>query len=180
MQVKSYGAENNNFRKQNAELIAKNKELQEQLRELSCSRCRDPTAAKWQLLNENAELKKTYWHANANLSKFMQEAKLPPSVVVEHLSSANSSAIQCTSQAELISYAERALKEFMILAMNGLPLWLSTMGGEMLNNQEYTCQRFPGLLGLCPQGFVTEATMHSGLVRGTASDLALVLTDVVS
>lgn len=179
MQVKSYGAENNTFRKQNAELIAKNKELQEQLRELSCSRCRDPTAAKWQLLNENAELKETYWHASANLSKLMREAKLPPSVIVEHLASANS-AIPCTSQAELISYAERALKEFMILARNGPPLWLPTVGAEMLNNQEYTRQRFPGLLGLRPQGFVTEATRHTGLVRGTASDLAFILADVVS
>ena len=60
-------------------------ELQEQLKEMTCGRCRDPTAEKWQLLDENAKLREMYWRAYADLKNLMQEANLPPSVTLEDL-----------------------------------------------------------------------------------------------
>jgi homeobox-leucine zipper protein len=185
--VKSYATENNKFRQQNADLLAENMELH---KELTCSRCRDPTAEKWQLLDENAKLKEMCQRANADLTKLIQAADRPPSVTPEDLALVtsmnplssnvgNSSSSTNNLQVTLLSYAECAIKEFDILARNGPPLWLPIIGGNMLNIQEYTRLRFPRLHGICPQGFVVEATRDTALVRGTASDLLGILTNVV-
>ncbi|XP_021318696.1 homeobox-leucine zipper protein ROC6 [Sorghum bicolor] len=184
--VKSYATENNKFRQQNADLLAENMELH---KELTCSRCRDPTAEKWQLLDENAKLKEMCQRANADLTKLIQAADRPPSVTPEDLALVtsmnplssnvgNSSSSTNNLQVTLLSYAECAIKEFDILARNGPPLWLPIIGGNMLNIQEYTRLRFPRLHGICPQGFVVEATRDTALVRGTASDLLGILTNV--
>jgi homeobox-leucine zipper protein len=188
MQVKSYGTDNNKLRQQNAQLLAKNMKLQEQLKEMTCGRCRDPTAEKWQLLDENAKLREMYGRSNADLTKLMQEANLPPSVTLEHLAlvtsmnplSSNADSSSTNNQVTPFSYVECAIKEFETLARNGPPLWLPTIGGDVLNSQEYACQRFPRLLGIRPQGFVVEATRDTAIVRGTASDVIAILTDVVS
>ncbi|CAD6264044.1 unnamed protein product [Miscanthus lutarioriparius] len=150
IKVKSYGTENNKFRQQKAELLAKNMELQEQLKEMTCGRCRDPTAEKWQLLDENAKLREMYWRAYADLKNLMQEANLPPSVTLEDLT--------------------------LVISMN--PLSSNAIAVAPTTSQEYACQRFPRLLGMRPQGFVVEATRDTALVRGTASDVVAILTDV--
>jgi homeobox-leucine zipper protein len=68
----------------------------------------------------------------------------------------------------------------VMLATKGEPMWLPAMDGETLNHQEYVLQTFPGLLGLCPPGFVEEATRESDTIRGTAMYLVSVLTDAVT
>ena len=106
------------------------------MKELTCRRCRDPTAEKWQLLDENAKLSEMRGRAIADLSKLMQEADLPPSVTPEDQAlvtsmnplSSNVGSSSTNNQVTLLSYAECAINEFEILARNGPPL-LPTIGG---------------------------------------------------
>ncbi|ONM18635.1 Homeodomain leucine zipper family IV protein [Zea mays] len=189
IKVRSCGTENNKYRRQNAELLATNMELKEQLKGMTCSRCDAPTIMqKWQLMDENAKLREMYSLASAELTKLMQEANLPPSVILEDMAlvtsmnplSSNASSSRSTiNQDELLSYVECAIKEFEMLVRDGTPLWLPTIGGDVLNSKEYACQRFPRLHGtIRPEGFVVEATRDTAIVKGSAPDIVDILTDV--
>ncbi|XP_004980253.1 homeobox-leucine zipper protein ROC6-like [Setaria italica] len=178
--AKAVGDQNKDIKQENAQLHAENMKLQQTL---ACGRCRDPTEHKWHLLNENARLKDTKRRAQEYLIKLIHDSNLPHSETLEHLESASLNLVPfddngSTYQATLLSYAERALNEFMMLAVKDEPMWLPTINGKMLHNQEYNCRTCPGLLGPCPQGFVMEATKQTTTVRGTASDLVAMLTDV--
>ncbi|XP_072151392.1 homeobox-leucine zipper protein ROC6 [Setaria viridis] len=178
--AKAVGDQNKDIKQENAQLHAENMKLQQTL---ACGRCRDPTEHKWHLLNENARLKDTKRRAQEYLIKLIHDSNLPHSETLEHLESASLNLVPFDDngsnyQATLLSYAERALNEFMMLAVKDEPMWLPTINGKMLHNQEYNCRTYPGLLGPCPQGFVMEATKQTTTVRGTASDLVAMLTDV--
>ncbi|OEL24939.1 Homeobox-leucine zipper protein ROC6, partial [Dichanthelium oligosanthes] len=83
-----------------------------------------------------------------------------------------------TNQATLLSRAERAFEEFEMLATKDQPIWLWTIDGEMLSNQHYDLHTFPaGLLGLCPPGFIAEATRETDMIKGSAMDLVSIFTD---
>jgi homeobox-leucine zipper protein len=162
------------------------------LRTRNSSKCFNNHAAdvmmqyeKWRLLSENARLNHTYQRAQENLINLIHDANLPPSATMEHLASASLNLVpftyngKTTDQAAVLSYSRHALKEFMMLALNDEPMWLPTMNDKMLNDQEYKHHTFPGILGSCPQGFVTEATEEATLVRARAYGIAGILTDVV-
>ena len=180
MQAKAIGDENKDIWQENAQLQAENMELQQRL---LCGTCRDPNE-KWHLLNENAKLKDTKRRAQEYLIKVIHVAKIPYFETLEHLESASLNLVpftddDCsTNQDTLLSYTERALYEFTMLARKGEPMWLPATNGKILNDQEYI-RTLPGLLGPCPQGFVMEGTKGTTLVRGTAFDLVCLLTDVV-
>ncbi|WVZ85153.1 hypothetical protein U9M48_032104 [Paspalum notatum var. saurae] len=182
-QLKDCGDENKDMFQENATLWAENKKLRRQLLQPSCIRCRGsialPTQAapeKMRLLIRNSRLRDEILRANAYLNKLIVcEAEQPPP----------------SAQAALVSHAERAMKEFVMLATAGEPMWLSTDGGDggdgsgdgggeaqALNHEAYIVQTFPGLLGLCPRGFVEEATRDMDMIKGTAMDLVTMLTDV--
>lgn len=178
--MKACGDENKDIRQENGKLEAENVELKQRMMNPLCFRCRNPSvpnhpmSAKWRLLNENARLNDEYVCAKAYLNKLMRDAaQRPPLMPFD-------SSCRTNLQATLVSHAERALKEFVMLATTDEPMWLPTSDGKMLNHQEYILQTFPGLLGLCPRGFVEEATRLTDLIKGTAMDLVSVLTDVVT
>ncbi|PVH35154.1 hypothetical protein PAHAL_7G112500 [Panicum hallii] len=179
IKVKAVGDENKDIQQENAQLQAENMELQQKL---LCGTCRDPNE-KWRLLNENAKLKDTKRRAQEYLIKLIHVARIPHSETLENLESASLNLVpftdDCsTNQDTLLSYTERALYEFVMLAGKGELMWLPTTDGKILNDQEYRCHTFPGLLGPCPQGFVMEGTKATTLFRGTAFDLVGLLTDV--
>ncbi|RLM74725.1 hypothetical protein C2845_PM15G05050 [Panicum miliaceum] len=179
IKVKAIGDENKDIQHENAQLQAENMELQQKL---LCGTCRDPNE-KWNLLNENAKLKDTKRRAQEYLIKLIHVARIPHSEILEHVESASLNMVpftdDCsTNQDTLLSYTERALYEFVMLAGKGEPMWLPTTDGKILNDQEYRCHTSPELLGPCPQGFVMEGTKGTTLVRGTAFDLVGLLTDV--
>ncbi|XP_034604668.1 homeobox-leucine zipper protein PROTODERMAL FACTOR 2-like [Setaria viridis] len=181
MKKKAVGGENKYIQQQNDKLLAENKKLRQQLQPQSCGRCGDPTNEKWRLLIENARLNHTYLCAQENLIKLIHNANLSPSETMEHLASASLNLVPFTyngrtDQAVLLSYSQRAMKEFLMLAVKGEPMWLPTMNGEILNEQEYKRHMFPGLLGPCPQGFVMEATKEANIVRASASGIVNILT----
>jgi homeobox-leucine zipper protein len=199
--VKACGDENKGIRQELAKLKAENEELKQRTLNPICFRCSNPTVAiqsvseNWRQLNENARLRDEYVRAKAYMDRLIREAaaERPPSAMpssAQHLAPAhmNMDPVAFTSdcsmatnlEATLISHADRAMKEFVMLATKGEPMWVPAMDGEMLNHQEYIMQTFPGLLGLCPQGFVTEATRETDMIKGTAMDLVSVLTDVVT
>ena len=180
MQVKAVGDENKGIQQENAQLQVENMELQQKL---LCGSCRDPNE-KWHLLNENAKLKDTKRRAQDYLIKLIHVTKVPHSETLEHLESAALNLVpfsdDCsTDQDTLVSYTERALYEFVMLASKGEPMWLPATNGKILNDLEYKDHTFPGLLGPCPQGFVMEGTKGTTLVRGNAFDLVGLLSDVV-
>jgi len=59
-------------------------------------------------------------------------------------------------------------------------MWMPTIDGEVLSDREYDLHTFPGLLGLCPRGFIVEATRETDMIKGDAVDLVRILTDVVT
>lgn len=198
--MKACGNENKDIRQELAKLKAENEELKQRALKPTCIRCRDPTVAtqsvseKWRLLQENAKLMDEYVRAKTYMDRLIHEAREhhPPVMPSnQHLASAhmdmdpvtftgNRRTTTTNLQATLISHAERAMKEFVMLATKGEPMWLLGLDGEMLNHQQYILKTFPGLLGLCPQGFVEEATRDTDMIKGTAMDLVSVLTDVVT
>lgn len=193
--MKACGDENKDIRQELAKLKAENEELKQRTLNPICFRCSNPRVEiqssmteKWRLLNENAKLKEEYVRAKAYMDRLIirEAASRPPSAMPsssdQHLDMDPAVAFTCNRRttATLTSHAERALKEFMILATKGEPMWVPAMDGEVLNHHEYIVQTFPGLLGLCPQGFVEEATRETGMIKGTAMDLVSVLTDVVT
>ncbi|CAL5032743.1 unnamed protein product [Urochloa decumbens] len=185
MQVNAVEDENNDIRQQNNKLLAENKKLQQQLLPQPCGRCRHPTNEKWRLSSENISLSNTYLRAQENLIKLVHDANLPPSVTMQHLALASLNQVPftyngSTDQAALLSYSKRALKEFMMLAVKEEPMWLPTMMGKMLNDQEYRRNTFPGLLGPRPQRFVMEATKDATIVGANVSSIVDILTDVIN
>ncbi|CAL5017538.1 unnamed protein product [Urochloa decumbens] len=179
--VKAVGDENKDIKRENAQLQAENMILQ---KKLLCGRCRDPNDEKCRLLDENARLKDTKRQAQEYLLKLMHFGKLPHSETLEHLESASLNLVpfidnDSINQATLLSYAERALNEFVMLAMKAEPMWLPGSNGKILNDKEYKSHTtFPELLGSCPQGFVMEASKWTTTVRGTASNIVGILTDI--
>ncbi|CAN6270541.1 unnamed protein product [Urochloa humidicola] len=181
--MKAVGDENRDIRRQNAQLQAENMILQ---KKLLCGRCHDPNDRKCRLLDENARLKDLRRQAQEYLLKLIHVGKIPHSETLEHLESEFLNLVpfndnDSTNQATLLSYAERAMNELVMLAMKAEPMWLPTSNGKLLNAQEYKSHTtFPGLLGPCPQGFVKEASKWSTIVRGTASNIVGILTDISS
>eukprot|EP00267_Zea_mays_P051556 XP_020404517.1 homeobox-leucine zipper protein ROC6-like [Zea mays] len=175
MKVKACGDENKGIRQELGKLKAENEELKQRMLNPICFRCRNPTLAtqptseKRRLLNENARLRDEYVRAKAYLDRLIREGAERRASPSAHLHLGGS--------ATLVSHAERAMEELVMLATKGEPMWLPAMDGETLNHQEYVLQTFPGLLGLCPPGFVEEATRESDTIRGTAMYLVSVLTD---
>ncbi|RCV33195.1 hypothetical protein SETIT_7G063300v2 [Setaria italica] len=165
MKKKAVGGENKYIQQQNDKLLAENKKLKQQLQPQSCGRCGDPTNEKWRLLIENARLNHTYLCAQENLIKLVHNANLSPSETMEHLASASLNLVP-------FAYNGRTDQAFLMLAVKGEPMWLPTMNGEILNEQEYKRHMFPGLLGPCPQGFVMEATKEANIVRARASGIS--------
>ncbi|CAN6234696.1 unnamed protein product [Urochloa humidicola] len=177
--------ENNDIRQQNNKLLAENKKLQQQLLPQPCGGCRHPTDEKWRLFSENISLSNTYLRAQENLIKLIHDSNLPPSVTMQRLASASLNQVPFTydgntDQAAVLSYAKRALKEFVMLAVKDEPMWVPTMKGKMLNYQEYRRNTFPGLLGPRPQGFVMEATKDATIIGANVSGIVNILTDVTS
>ncbi|XP_076944729.1 homeobox-leucine zipper protein HDG1-like [Bidens hawaiensis] len=72
----------------------------------------------------------------------------------------------------LLDLAMDAMGEFMKLWQNNSPLWIGDIeGGEVLNLDEYV-RDFPLLLGMKPQGYVSEASRASRVVM--INSLALI------
>ncbi|CAL5032744.1 unnamed protein product [Urochloa decumbens] len=180
--VKAVGDENKDIKRENAQLHAENMILQ---KKLLCGRCCDRNDEKCRLLDENARLKDMKRHAQEYLLKLMHAGKLPHSKTLELLEPASLNLVpfidnDSINQATHLSYAERALNEFVMLAMKAEPMWLPTSNGKVLNEQEYkSYTTFPELLGPCPQGFVMEASKWTTTVRGTASNIVGILTDIM-
>ncbi|CAN6234695.1 unnamed protein product [Urochloa humidicola] len=179
--VKAVGDENKDIKRENAQLQAENMILQ---KKMLCGRCRDPNDEKCRLLDENARLKEMKRQAKEYLLKLIHVGKLPHyETTLEHLKSASLNMVSFNdndsiNQATLLSYAEGALNEFVMLAMKAEPMWRHTSNGKVLNDQEYKSHTtFPGL-GPCPQGFVMEASKWTTTVRGTASNIVGILTDI--
>jgi len=182
MQLKACGNEIRDMQQENTKLRAENVELKQLIQNPTCFRCRDPTGAnqlaseKWRLLHENARLKDELLRAKAYQDTVSSE---------HHQASAYMRPVPVTyscrtNKAALVSHAERALKEFVMLATKGQPMWMPTIDGEVLSVQEYDFHTFPGLLGLCPRGFIVEATRETDMIKGDAVDLVSILTDVVT
>lgn len=181
MQAKAVGDQNKEIKRENAQLHTENMVMQQKL---ACGKCRDPEEKKWHLLNENARLKDMKRRAQENLMKVIHDSSLPHSETLDHMESASLNLVPfdhngSTYQETLLSYADRALNEFMMLAVSAEPMWLPTVNGKMLNKQEYNCCTYPGILGPCPEGFVVEASKQTTKVRGATSDLVSMLTDMV-
>ncbi|PUZ46726.1 hypothetical protein GQ55_7G105000 [Panicum hallii var. hallii] len=185
--LKACGNEIRDMQQENTKLRADNIELKQLVQNPTCFRCRDPAGANqlvsenWRLLNENARLKDELLRAKAYQDSVIREAERPQSMSSEHQASAYTHPVpftyNCrTNKAALVSHAERALKEFVMLATKGQPMWIPTIDGEVLGDQEYDLHTFPGLLGLCPRGFIVEATRETDMIRGDAMDLVSILT----
>ena len=179
MQLKACGNEIRDMQQENTKLRAENVELKQLIQNPTCFRCRDPSGAdqlaseKRRLISENARLKDELLRAKAYQDSNAREAERPDqSMPLTY---------NCrTNKAALVSHAERALKEFVMLATKGQPMWMPTIDGEVLSVQEYDFHTFPGLLGLCPRGFIVEATRETDMIKGDAVDLVSILTDVVT
>ncbi|RCV33168.1 hypothetical protein SETIT_7G060900v2 [Setaria italica] len=189
MKLKACGNEVKELQQENGKLQADNNELKQLMLDPTCFKCRDPAGAtqttleRQRLLRENARLKDELQRANAYLKRSIREAgRRPQPMSSENQASAymNPVPFTCnrTNQATLRSHAERAFKELVMLATKGQPLWMPTIDGEVLNDQHYDLQTFPGLLGFCPWGFVAEATRETDMIKGEAMDLVSILTDV--
>uniref|UniRef100_K3YDL5 Homeobox domain-containing protein n=1 Tax=Setaria italica TaxID=4555 RepID=K3YDL5_SETIT len=188
--MKACGNEVKELQQENGKLQADNNELKQLMLDPTCFKCRDPAGAtqttleRQRLLRENARLKDELQRANAYLKRSIREAgRRPQPMSSENQASAymNPVPFTCnrTNQATLRSHAERAFKELVMLATKGQPLWMPTIDGEVLNDQHYDLQTFPGLLGFCPWGFVAEATRETDMIKGEAMDLVSILTDVM-
>ena len=193
MQLKACGNENRDMQLENNKLRAEHIELKQLIQNPTCFRCRDPSGAdqlaseKRRLISENARLKDELLRAKAYQDSNTREAERPDQSVSSehHQASAYMRPVPVTyscrtNKAALVSHAERALKEFVMLATKGQPMWMPTIDGEVLSVQEYDFHTFPGLLGLCPRGFIVEATRETDMIKGDAVDLVRILTDVVT
>ncbi|RLM74045.1 hypothetical protein C2845_PM15G05070 [Panicum miliaceum] len=186
--LKACGNEIRDMQQENTKLRAENIELKQLIQNPACFRCRDPAGAdqiaseKWRLLNEKSRLKDELLRAKAYQGSIIREAERPQSMSSEHQASAYTHLVPFTynsraNKAALLSHAERALKEFVMLATKGQPMWMPTTDGEVLSDQEYDLHTFPGLLGLCPRGFIVEATRETDKIKGDAVDLVSILTN---
>ncbi|TVU13810.1 hypothetical protein EJB05_37239, partial [Eragrostis curvula] len=177
--LKSCWDENREIRSINTMLQDENFKLRQRILEQSCFSCHchmsppQQLSEKQRLLIENARLKEQYLRAQATLRELTRGTPRPlvmPSFIVA--SDGNG-----TDTTLLLQHAERAMKEFQELAAAGAPVWLPSIDGDVLNYREYTTGVFPGMLGPCPQGFVSEATREAAIVWGTAADIVGILTD---
>ncbi|CAO1939151.1 unnamed protein product [Urochloa humidicola] len=188
--LKACGNEIRVLQQENAKLHTDYIELKQLMLEPTCLKCRDPKGANQAaserrlLLNANARLRDELLCAKAHLDRIRTAQRRPQPMSSENQASAYvDPAVPFTNnsrnnQAKLLSYAERALKEFVMLAKKGQPLWMPTIDGEVLSEQHYDLHTFPGLLGLCPQGFIVEATRESDMIKCDAVNLVGLLTDV--
>ncbi|KAK3143055.1 hypothetical protein QOZ80_4BG0357300 [Eleusine coracana subsp. coracana] len=168
MKVKSCSKERDQVRVQNNALKTENTELWNRVLEKRCFPCiclmspREQLTEKQRLLIENMRLKKEIMRTKANHKELHLAV---PSIIAHHRVTL------------ILQHAERAMKEFQALAEAGMPMWLPSDDGEVLNFGEYTPAVFPRLLAPCPEGFVTEATRETAIVWATARDLVTMLTD---
>lgn len=80
-----------------------------------------------------------------------------------------------------LELALAAMDELVKMAQTGEPLWVRSLEGgrETLNQEEYV-RTFSPLIGLKPNGFVTEATKETGMVIINSLALVETLMDSVS
>ena len=86
---------------------------------------------------------------------------------------------QRDTDALLKDCAAGALQEFSTLASVGIPMWLPTPDGEVLNFQKYDETMFPSLFGPYRMGCVVDGTRETGDVMCAADDLVGILMDAV-
>ncbi|KAF8765935.1 hypothetical protein HU200_007972 [Digitaria exilis] len=182
VKLKACGEENKDMLEENTKLRAENSELKQQLlMDPTCLACRNPTGAipttsdKWLLLSENARLKDELLRAKAYLNMIrgsQQHTSMSASASNDLVPPTNN------QQVTFFSHADRALNEFIMLATKGQPMWLPTIDGEVLRDQEYDLHTFPGILGVCPRGYIVEATRDTDMIKATAIDIVNVLTNV--
>ncbi|CAL5028039.1 unnamed protein product [Urochloa decumbens] len=191
MKLKACGNEIRDLQQENAKLHTDNIELKQLMLEPTCLKCRDPIGAnqaaseRQLLLNENARLKGELLRAKADLDSSRRAEHRPQSMSSEHQASAYmdpavpfTNTCRTSQKGKLLWLAERALKELVMLANKGEPMWQPTIDGEVLSHQHYDLHTFPGLLGLCPRGFIVEATRESDMIKCDAVNLVGLLTDV--
>ncbi|CAL5032746.1 unnamed protein product [Urochloa decumbens] len=191
MKLKACGNEIRDLQQENAKLHTDNIELKQLMLEPTCLKCLDPIRAnqaaseRQLLLNENARLKDELLRAKADLDSILRAEHRPQSMSSEHQASAYmdpavpfTNNCRTSQKAKLLWLAERALKELVMLAKKDEPMWQPTIDGEVLSHQHYDLHTFPGLLGLCPRGFIVEATRESDMIKCDAVDLVGLLTDV--
>ncbi|CAL5017541.1 unnamed protein product [Urochloa decumbens] len=191
MKLKACGNEIRDLQQENAKLHNDNIELKQLMLEPTCLKCRDPIGAnqaaseRQLLLNENARLKGELLRAKADLDSSRRAEHRPQSMSSEHQASAYmdpavpfTNTCRTSQKGKLPWLAERALKELVMLANKGEPMWQPTIDGEVLSHQHYDLHTFPGLLGLCPRGFIVEATRESDMIKCDAVNLVGLLTDV--
>lgn len=79
----------------------------------------------------------------------------------------------------IIELAVAAMEELIGMAQMGDPLWLPTLeGGSILNEEEYV-RSFPRGIGPKPAGFKCEASRESSVVIMNHVNLVEILMDVV-
>ncbi|KAL2892288.1 Homeobox-leucine zipper protein ANTHOCYANINLESS 2 [Bienertia sinuspersici] len=102
---------------------------------------------------------------------------MPPHVVSPTKSTANVSGIERSFERSMyLELALGAMDELVKLAQTDEPLWWRNMdvgGREVLNHEEYI-RSFNPIIGMKPNGFVSEATRETGMV--IINSLALVET----
>nr|CAB3486753.1 unnamed protein product [Digitaria exilis] len=181
VKLKACGEENKDMLEENTKLRAENIELKKQLlMDPTCLACGNPTGTiqttsdKWLLLSENARLKDELLRAKDYLN-MIRGSQQHPSMTA---SASNDLVPPTNQQVTFVSHADRALNEFVMLATKGQPMWLPTIDGEVLSDQEYDLHTFPGILGVCPRGYIVEATRDTDMIKATAIDIINVLTDV--
>ena len=104
-------------------------------------------------------------------------------MMMQHQMANNGNNSEQAIQAErsmLIDLALSAMEELMKMAQGDSPLWIKPVDGEneVLNLEEYA-RIVPPCLGPKPDGYVTEATRHSGVVMINSLALIEILMDVV-
>ncbi|XP_062208962.1 homeobox-leucine zipper protein ROC6-like [Phragmites australis] len=182
MKKKAHAQQNKLIQQENAALLPANLSLREAMLTQLCVTCgggtvpTKPSSEKQRLLTENARLKDEYLRASAFLSKVIREAA-PSEPPVSSTHRARSIIGYRADGAALLRHAETAMKQFLMLATKGEPMWLPTTNGETLNFVEYDARTSPRLFGLCPKGFVVEATRETAMVRSSAADLMGILTN---
>jgi homeobox-leucine zipper protein len=79
----------------------------------------------------------------------------------------------------IIELAVAAMEELIGMAQMGDPLWLTTLeGGSILNEEEYV-RSFPRGIGPKPAGFKCEASRETSVVIMNHVNLVEILMDVV-
>lgn len=80
----------------------------------------------------------------------------------------------------IIELAVAAMEELIGMAQMGDPLWLTTLEGGLILNEEEYVRSFPRGIGPKPAGFKNEASRETSLVIMNHVNLVEILMDVVN